>query len=98
MAILARLRFAVAPAHSVDEAVRVMQALRPTLIVARLRDEPALRGPLLVPEGALKIQYDPNDDPDKRKPAVEQWKKLIPEGKLPPKIAAGPPGKPREGR
>ena len=43
MAILARLRFAVAPAHSVDEAVRVMQALRPTLIVARLRDEPALR-------------------------------------------------------
>ena len=43
VAILARLRFAVAPAHSVDEAVRVMQALRPTLIVARLRDEPALR-------------------------------------------------------
>jgi CheY-like chemotaxis protein len=43
VAILARLRFAVAPAHSVEEAVRVMQALRPTLIVARLRDEPELR-------------------------------------------------------
>ncbi len=43
VAILARLRFAVAPAHSVDEALRVMQALRPTLIVTRLRDEPALR-------------------------------------------------------
>jgi PleD family two-component response regulator len=43
VAILARLRFAVAPAHSVDEALRVMQALRPTLIVTRLRDAPALR-------------------------------------------------------
>lgn len=43
VAILARLRFAVAPAHSVEEAIKVMQALRPDLIVARLRDEPALR-------------------------------------------------------
>ena len=43
VAILARLRFAVAPAHSVEEAVKVMAALRPNLIVARLRDEPALR-------------------------------------------------------
>jgi CheY-like chemotaxis protein len=43
VAILARLRFAVAPAHSVEEAVKVMEALRPNLIVARLRDEPALR-------------------------------------------------------
>jgi len=43
IAILARLRFAVAPAHSVDEAIKVMEALRPNLIVARLRDEPALR-------------------------------------------------------
>jgi CheY-like chemotaxis protein len=43
VAILSRLRFAVAPAHSVEEAIRVMQALRPNLIVARLSDEPALR-------------------------------------------------------
>jgi PleD family two-component response regulator len=43
VAILARLRFAVAPAHSVDEAVRVMQALRPNLIITRLRDAPAQR-------------------------------------------------------
>ena len=43
VAILARLRFAVAPCHSVEEAVKVMEALRPNLIVARLRDEPALR-------------------------------------------------------
>src|SRR6478672_13859485 len=43
VAILARLRFAVAPAHSVDEAVKIMEALHPNLIVARLKDEPALR-------------------------------------------------------
>jgi CheY-like chemotaxis protein len=43
VAILARLRFAVAPCHSVEEAIKVMEALRPNLIVARLRDEPALR-------------------------------------------------------
>ena len=33
----------MAPAYSVDEAVKVMQALHPTLVVARLQDEPALR-------------------------------------------------------
>ncbi len=43
VAILARLRFAVAPAHSVEEAVKVMESLRPDLIVARLKDEPTLR-------------------------------------------------------
>ena len=43
VAILARLRFAVAPAHSVEEAIKVMTSLHPTLIVARLKDEPALR-------------------------------------------------------
>jgi CheY-like chemotaxis protein len=43
VAILSRLRFAVAPAHSVDEAVKVMQALRPDLIVARLDAGAALR-------------------------------------------------------
>jgi CheY-like chemotaxis protein len=43
VAILSRLRFAVAPAYSVDEAVKVMRALHPTLVVARLQDEPALR-------------------------------------------------------
>ena len=43
VAILAKLHFAVAPAHSVEEAVKVLHALRPNLIVARLADEPALR-------------------------------------------------------
>jgi CheY-like chemotaxis protein len=43
VAILSRLRFAVAPAHSVEEALKVMRGLHPNLIVARLIDEPELR-------------------------------------------------------
>jgi PleD family two-component response regulator len=42
-AILAALHFAVAPAHSADEALRVMHALRPNIIVSHLRDEQAFR-------------------------------------------------------
>jgi CheY-like chemotaxis protein len=36
--ILVGLRFAVAPAHSVDEALRVMRLLRPNLMVAHLSE------------------------------------------------------------
>src|SRR5437868_2218076 len=43
VAILSKLRFAVAPAHSLEEAVKVMRSLHPNLIVARLSDEPELR-------------------------------------------------------
>src|SRR5262252_6326093 len=43
VAILSKLRFAVAPAYSVDEAIKGMRSLHPTLIVARLIDEPELR-------------------------------------------------------
>jgi hypothetical protein len=42
-AILAELRFAVAPARSLAEASRVMHALRPNLVVARVSDPEALR-------------------------------------------------------
>lgn len=42
-AILARLKFAVAPAKTADEALRVMRALRPELIVLNLRDAERLR-------------------------------------------------------
>src|SRR5687767_7930511 len=42
-AILAKLRFAVAPAHSVDEAIRVMDALRPNLVVARVKEAARLK-------------------------------------------------------
>jgi PleD family two-component response regulator len=42
-AILAKLRFAVAPAQSVEEAIRVMDALRPNVVVARVADAETLR-------------------------------------------------------
>jgi CheY-like chemotaxis protein len=41
-AILAALRFAVAPAHSVDETLRVMRLLRPNVVVSHLKDNPRL--------------------------------------------------------
>lgn len=42
-AILAKLHFAVAPARSVDEALRVMSALRPEIVVVREADAGRLR-------------------------------------------------------
>jgi CheY-like chemotaxis protein len=67
VAILAKLRFAVAPAYSVEEAVKVMEALRPNLIVARLADEPALRAQMAsnpaIGEIPLITMTAENDDP-----------------------------------
>jgi hypothetical protein len=42
-AILAKLHFAVAPTRSVEEALRVMEALRPNLVIASVADAAALR-------------------------------------------------------
>ena len=42
-AFLAKLRFAVAPARTLAEATRVMDALRPNLIVGHVSDPEALR-------------------------------------------------------
>jgi DNA-binding NtrC family response regulator len=42
-AILATLRFAVAPARSIEEALTVMRALRPNLVIARMQDAARLR-------------------------------------------------------
>lgn len=42
-AILAKLRFAVAPAQGLQEATRIMGALRPDVVVARMADIDALR-------------------------------------------------------
>ena len=68
VAILAKLRFAVAPAHSVEEAVKVMQALRPDLIVARLADEPQLRAHMDADPSLGDIPFitmtAENDDPE----------------------------------
>jgi PleD family two-component response regulator len=67
VAILAKLRFAVAPAYSVEEAVKVMEALRPNLIVARLADEPALRAQMAsnpaIGDIPLVTMTAENDDP-----------------------------------
>jgi CheY-like chemotaxis protein len=67
VAILAKLRFAVAPAYSVEEAVKVMEALRPNLIVARLADEPVLREQMAsnpaIGEIPLITMTAKNDDP-----------------------------------
>ena len=67
VAILAKLRFAVAPAHSVEEAVKVMHALRPDLIVARLADEPELRKQMKADPSLGEIPFitmtAANDDP-----------------------------------
>src|ERR671914_162793 len=48
--ILARLNCAAAPAKSSDEALRVMRALRPELVVLNLRD-------------AERLQYEMRKDP-----------------------------------
>jgi len=67
VAILAKLRFAVAPAHSVEEAIKVLQALHPDLIVARLADEPQLRAQMAADPSLgnvpLITMTAENDDP-----------------------------------
>jgi hypothetical protein len=42
-AVLAKLKFAVAPSPTVDDALRILTSLRPDLIVAREEDAPRLR-------------------------------------------------------
>jgi len=68
VAILSKLRFAVAPAYSVEEAIKVMQSLHPNLIVARLGDEPELRRRMAEDPGLGEIPIvtmtAANDDPD----------------------------------
>jgi hypothetical protein len=60
-AILAKLHFAVAPARSVEEALRVMAALRPEIVVARKADAGRLRAeaPEHVPVVAMEDGLSP---------------------------------------
>ena len=44
----------------------------------------------LLPEMTASIDYDPTAPEKQRQQAVEQWKKKLPPGKLPPRPA--PPG------
>ena len=62
-AILAKLRFAVAPAHTLAEATRVMDALRPNLIVAHVSDPEALQR-AAPPEIPLVLLSDAISAPD----------------------------------
>jgi CheY-like chemotaxis protein len=62
-AILAKLRFAVAPAHTLAEATRVMDALRPNLIVGHVSDPEALKR-ATPPEIPLVILDDSLSAPD----------------------------------
>jgi len=68
VAILSKLRFAVAPAHSIEEAVKVLRSLHPNLIVARLSDEPELRKQMTedpeIEEIPIVTMTAANDDPD----------------------------------
>ena len=62
-AILAKLRFAVAPAYTLAEATRVMDALRPNLIVGHVTDPEALRR-AAPPEVPVVILNDGLSAPD----------------------------------
>lgn len=75
-AILAKLRFAVAPARTVDEALRVMEALRPNLVVARVADVSRLQAatPTNVP---LVVLTDALADPEAM---VEEIRRAIRRG------------------
>jgi CheY-like chemotaxis protein len=54
-AILAKLKFAVAPAHSADEALRVMLAIKPNLVVSHLKDESRLRAGMAAEKMAADV-------------------------------------------
>jgi hypothetical protein len=42
----------------------------------------------------VKVNYNPAGGPEQRQAAYEMWKKVIPDGKLPPPPPPPPPGKP----
>ena len=54
-AILAALKFAVAPARTIDEALTVMRALRPNLVVARVSDPARLEAGMRAMETLVSV-------------------------------------------
>jgi hypothetical protein len=62
-AVLAKLKFAVAPSPTVDEALKILLSLRPDLIVAREEDAARIR--LECPEyrSVLAVTEAMRDDP-----------------------------------
>jgi DNA-binding NtrC family response regulator len=59
--ILAKLNFAVAPVDSVAKALQVMTALRPEVVVARVRDPEPLQQQSMAP---VVVVTDAMGDPD----------------------------------
>ena len=76
--------------HSYGDADLASPETYDTLIAYLGHNQVAIRGlaywhlSRLVPAGK-KFGYNPLDPKDKREAAIEQWKKLIPSGQLPPK-------------
>jgi hypothetical protein len=62
-AVLAKLKFAVAPTPTVEDALKILVSLRPDLIVAREEDAARIR--LECPENrsVLAVTADMRDDP-----------------------------------
>jgi len=78
VAILSRLRFAVAPAHTVEEAIKVAQSLHPNLIVARLQDEAGLREQLASDPAIRDIPLIAlNDDNDAPQLMIEEIRRVL---------------------
>ena len=67
--ILAKLNFAVAPVESVAKALEVMSALRPEVVVAKVRDAEPLKQQSLAP---VVVVTDAMGDPDILVEAIRQ--------------------------
>jgi CheY-like chemotaxis protein len=77
-AILAKLRFAVAPFESADQAISAMRALRPEAIVAREEAAAAIRGRLPNDRGGNVIPLLPiTDDLAAPEALVEALRRLL---------------------
>ena len=67
--ILAKLNFAVAPVESLSKALEVMAALRPEVVVAKLRDASPLKEQSLAP---VVVVTEEMSDPDVLVEAIRQ--------------------------
>ena len=67
--ILAKLNFAVAPVESLSKALEVMAALRPEVVVAKVRDASLLKQQSLAP---IVVVTEEMSDPDVLVEAIRQ--------------------------
>lgn len=77
-AILAALKFAVAPARSIEEAMSVMRALRPNLVVARVADPVRLEGEMRASETTAHVPLLLiTDDLESPERLIEEIRKVL---------------------